>query len=176
MAVNGIDTSAAAGIANKSTEKKSNNTLDKDAFLQLLVTQMRYQDPLEPTDNTEYMSQLAQFSQLEAMNNLGTEYGKSQAMNLVGQYVLLNVPDASGNVKQVGGLVQYVTISNNEALLYVNDQYYTMDELDSVVDWEYIEYLNKQMDGSDTVDGGSNGEENNDNQNSNSDVNDPPVE
>ena len=92
------------------------------------------------------------------------------------QYVLLNVPDASGNVKQVGGLVQYVTISNNEALLYVNDQYYTMDELDSVVDWEYIEYLNKQMDGSDTVDGGSNGEENNDNQNSNNDVNDPPVE
>ena len=35
--------------------------LDKDAFLQLLVAQMKYQDPLEPTDNTQYVSQLASF-------------------------------------------------------------------------------------------------------------------
>ena len=41
----------------KETEKSGNN-LDKDAFLQLLVAQMKYQDPLEPTSNTEYISQL----------------------------------------------------------------------------------------------------------------------
>ena len=41
--------------------KASNSSLDKDAFLQLLVAQMKYQDPLEPTSNTEYISQLATF-------------------------------------------------------------------------------------------------------------------
>lgn len=168
MAVNGIDTSAAASFANKSSKANNSSTLDKDAFLQLLVTQMRYQDPLEPTDNTEYMSQLAQFSQLEAMNNLGTEYEKTQAMSLVGEYVLLNVPDASGNIRQVGGLVQYVTISNNKALLFVNNQYYSMDQLDSVVDWEYIEYLNKQMNGEDGTEGADK-TEGNDNNNENGD-------
>lgn len=143
MAVNGIDTSAASAFS-KITEQSGGSNLDKDAFLQLLVTQMQYQDPLEPMDNTEYMSQLAQFSEMEAMNNLNTSFSNSQALGLVGEYVILNVSDAAGNPKQIGGLVQYVTISNNQALLRVNDDYYTMDKFDSVVDWEYVEFLNKQ--------------------------------
>lgn len=163
MAVNGIDTSMASSVA-KSSDSTSNSALDKDAFLQLLVTQMRYQDPLQPTDNTEYMSQLAQFSELEAMNNLSTSYSNSQALSLVGEYVILNTTDSSGNSTQISGLVQYVTVSNNQALLRVNDEYYTMDQFDSVVDWDYVEYLNNQestegtetdgtTDGDTTVDG-----------------------
>jgi flagellar basal-body rod modification protein FlgD len=46
------------------------STLDKDAFLKLLVTQMQNQDPLSPADSTQYVSQLAQFSSLEQMQNL----------------------------------------------------------------------------------------------------------
>lgn len=46
------------------------STLDKNAFLQLLVTQVRNQDPLEPSGGTEYVAQLAQFSSLEQMQNL----------------------------------------------------------------------------------------------------------
>lgn len=49
---------------------KKNDTLGKDAFLKLLVTQMRYQDPLDPQDNSQYLSQLAQFSALEQMTNV----------------------------------------------------------------------------------------------------------
>lgn len=166
MAVSGIDTSAASAVAKK-TETASNSALDKDAFLQLLVTQMQYQDPLEPTDNTEYMSQLAQFSELEAMNNLGTSFSNSQALGLVGEYVILNVTDNAGNPKQVGGLVQYVTISNNQALLRVNDEYYSMDAFDSVVDWDYVEYINNQINQSNQNQEGNpegnteNGDENN---------------
>ena len=48
---------------------KKNDALGKDAFLKLLVTQMKYQDPLDP-DNSEYLSQLAQFSALEQMTNV----------------------------------------------------------------------------------------------------------
>ena len=49
---------------------RANDALDKDAFLQLLVTQMQYQDPLDPQDNSEYVAQLAQFSSLEQMTNV----------------------------------------------------------------------------------------------------------
>ena len=50
---------------------KKNDTLGKDAFLKLLVTQMRYQDPLDPQDNSQYLSQLAQFSALEQCQHHG---------------------------------------------------------------------------------------------------------
>jgi len=56
------------------------STLDKNAFLQLLVTQVRNQDPLEPSGGTEYVAQLAQFSSLEQMQNLND--------NIVGLAVL----------------------------------------------------------------------------------------
>ena len=62
------DYEAAQNQAN--AKNKKNDALGKDAFLQLLVTQMKYQDPLDPQDNSEYLSQLAQFSALEQMTNV----------------------------------------------------------------------------------------------------------
>ena len=56
-----------------STEKLANEGLEKDDFLRLLVTQLQYQDPLNPMDSTEFTAQLAQFSSLEQMNNLNKQ-------------------------------------------------------------------------------------------------------
>ncbi len=151
MGVTGIDTSAASTYA--STSKKSDtSSLDKDAFLQLLVTQMQHQDPLNPESNTEYMSQLAQFSSLEAMNNLNSTTVNNQALNLAGQYVIINTTDSSGTVKQISGLVDYVTVSNGKALLSINDVYYSIDDLDSVVSMDYLEYLAKLENASSATD------------------------
>ena len=60
-----VESNSAASLAKEKEKLKGSNTLDKDAFLQLLVAQMKYQDPLEPTSNTEYISQYATFSELE---------------------------------------------------------------------------------------------------------------
>ena len=68
--VNGTTYSAAEYAANQVSATGTNKSLDKDAFLQLLVTQMQYQDPLDPQDNSEYVAQLAQFSSLEQMTNV----------------------------------------------------------------------------------------------------------
>ena len=88
--VNGIDTSKATDLS--SVDNKQ-STLDKDAFLQLLVTQMKYQDPLEPSSSTEYMSQLAQFTSLEEMENLNKAFNQSDAQSLVGYYVIMKTID-----------------------------------------------------------------------------------
>ena len=60
--------------SDSSTSRVVSNTLDQDAFLQLLVFQLQNQDPLSPTDNTQMIAQLAQFSSLEQMNNLNTSF------------------------------------------------------------------------------------------------------
>nr|WP_106784202.1 flagellar hook assembly protein FlgD [Lysinibacillus timonensis] len=73
----------------KTTVKETgNSSLGKDAFLQLLVTQLQHQDPTAPMDNTEYIAQLAQFSSLEQMQNMTksidsllTSQEQSQLMN-----------------------------------------------------------------------------------------------
>ncbi len=140
MAGIGINTSAAnQAVANNSS--KSNSSLDKDAFLQLLAAQMRYQDPLEPTSNTEYMSQLAQFSTVEQLENLNSTYMTNQSMNLAGKYVILNVPDSSGKISQVSGLVDYVTLRDGKAYFSIKDKYYDAEYLDSVVSLDYLEYI-----------------------------------
>ncbi len=55
-------------ISDSST--KEDTPIDKDAFLKLLVTQLKYQDPLQPMEDTEFIAQLAQFSSLEQIQNL----------------------------------------------------------------------------------------------------------
>ncbi len=58
--------------ANKATT--ADNAMGRDAFLQLLVEQMKNQDPMEPMDNSAMLAQLAQFSSLEQMNNLNESF------------------------------------------------------------------------------------------------------
>jgi len=93
-----------------SAETTDPGEIDKDGFLELLITQMQNQDPLDPMDNTEYASSLAQFTMVEQMENLNglTEQGieidyllaqsinNTMASNLVGQEVV-----SVGNTIQV---------------------------------------------------------------------------
>ena len=106
-----VDTSASSQSLSNVT-KSDNSSLDKEAFLQLLVAQMKYQDPLEPTSNTEYISQLATFSSLEEMQNLNSTMETSQATNLVGKTVIMKVTSASGETTYVTGPVDYIVREN----------------------------------------------------------------
>lgn len=142
MAISGIDTSMVSQ-ATTAAKNSSNSSLDKDAFLQLLVAQMQYQDPLEPTSNTEYMAQLAQFSTVEELQNVNATITNSQAMSLTGQYVILNVPDAAGNINPISGIVDYVTLSEGKTYLHIGDQYYSAEYLDSVVSYDYLEFISR---------------------------------
>ncbi|MBR4983690.1 MAG: flagellar hook capping protein, partial [Lachnospiraceae bacterium] len=119
--------------------KASNSSLDKDAFLQLLVAQMKYQDPLEPTSNTEYISQLATFSELEEMQNMTSGMNLQRASALVGQYVFMKVTDSSGNTTYPEGTVDYVVYENNKAYLSINETLYSMDDLDTIADSNYMQ-------------------------------------
>lgn len=134
-----VDTSASSSSLS-SSKKTGSSSLDKDAFLQLLVAQMKYQDPLEPTSNTEYISQLATFSQLEETQNLNYTNTKAMANDLVGKQVILKVTSSiTGETSYVNGQVDYVIHEGNKTYLSVNNKLYSIDDLDTVVDADYSE-------------------------------------
>jgi flagellar basal-body rod modification protein FlgD len=65
--------SGASSGASGSSAAASAGSVDKNMFLQLLVAQLRNQDPLNPTDGTQFVGQLAQFQQLEESVNMGQD-------------------------------------------------------------------------------------------------------
>lgn len=63
--------------ARKTSEgEPAQNELGQDAFMQLMITQMNNQDPLNPAENSEFVAQLAQFSSVEGITNLNTKVGE----------------------------------------------------------------------------------------------------
>lgn len=120
--------------------KASNNDLGYDQFLQLLCAEMQYQDPLEPTSNTEYVAQLATFSQMEAMLNMQNSIESSNANALVGKYVIVKTTSTStGETTAVAGFVDYVQYENGKQYLSINGSLYSIDDLYEVADTEYME-------------------------------------
>lgn len=120
--------------------KATKNDLGYDQFLQLLCAEMQYQDPLEPTSNTEYVAQLATFSQMEAMLNMQNSIQSSQANDLVGKYVIVKTTSPStGETTAAAGFVDYVQYENGKQYLYISGNRYSMEDVYQVADTEYME-------------------------------------
>lgn len=137
--------SASQSSLNK-VKSSSNDNMDKDAFLQLLVAQMKYQDPLEPTSNTEYISQYAQFSQVEQMQNMAGSMDLQRASSLVGEEVYIKTTGSDGETKYVQGKVDYVVYENGKPFLSIDESLYSLSDLDTVVDPTYLSAYNKASD------------------------------
>ena len=137
--VDGILQQTATANSDKTQKTSGGSSLGKDDFLQLLVAQMKYQDPLEPTSNTEYISQYATFSELEQMQNMSSTMELSRASDLVGKTVVVETTDATGNTSSDMGVVDYISYENNKALVWVNGQSWALDSVKEVADPAYIE-------------------------------------
>ena len=126
--------------------KSDNSSMDKDAFLQLLVAQMKYQDPMEPTSNTEYIAQYAQFSQVEQIQNMAASTDLQRASSLVGQDVYIKTTTSSGEIKEAEGKVDFVKYEGNKAYLSIGGSLYSLEDLDTIADADYLNAYNKAMD------------------------------
>lgn len=122
------------------TETKSTNDLGYDEFLQLLCAEMQYQDPLEPTSNTEYVAQLATFSQMESMLNMQNTMEANSANSLVGKYVIVkSTSSATGETTAEAGFVDYVQYENNTPYVCINGKLYSYADVYEVADTDYME-------------------------------------
>jgi flagellar basal-body rod modification protein FlgD len=68
-----VSSSSGAQTASGTVSATQSGSVDKNMFLQLLVAQLRNQDPLNPTDGTQFLGELAQFQQLEQATNTGED-------------------------------------------------------------------------------------------------------
>jgi flagellar basal-body rod modification protein FlgD len=116
-------TSSAAPNATTTNQSNSGAILGKDDFLKLLVAQMKNQDPMQPTDNTQSIAQMAQFSSLEQMTNLVHSFdqlGQSMAVERGVSFIGKNVTYVAANGSTQQGVVQSVDLSGDEPTLTID--------------------------------------------------------
>ena len=129
MPVSGINGQYTSYEPNKPKEYNSN--LDKDAFLKILVTQLRYQNPLEPNKDNEFIGQMAQFSSLEQSQNSNKAIRMNSANNMVNKLIKANYrAEDSTETKELIGLVEKVMVKGSEI-------YLTMDVLGTRYDVKF---------------------------------------
>ena len=102
MSVNAI-TALSSGTSNNN-RTIGGSSLSQQDFLKILVAQMTNQNPMEPTSNTEFLAQMAQFALLESFQSLSAGFTQSQAYSMIGKYVYIQ--DSEGMVfGKVDGVV-----------------------------------------------------------------------
>ena len=132
-----METASQSSVSGAANQVSPTNGYDKDAFLQLLVAQMKYQDPLEPTENTEYIAQYATFSQVEQLQNMAGSMDLYRASGMVGQTVQITTKDAEGEDKLVEGVVDYVKYEAGKAYVAVGGELYASADVTAIIDNEY---------------------------------------
>lgn len=101
---------SAASQSQNSGDNASNGVMDKEAFLELLVTQMRHQDPMNPLKQEEYAAQLAQFSSVEQLSNLNDRFDQMYQSNVQLNHSISNVLSTTlvgRNVRAMGNSLTY---------------------------------------------------------------------
>lgn len=94
-----------------SSTTNATNAMGKDAFMKLLITQMKYQDPMNPMESTAFASQLAQFSSLEQLTNLNENVTKSMDTNYLLTQSINNTMTAALIGKEVKLSTKKITLN-----------------------------------------------------------------
>ena len=110
----------------------SNNELGMDDFFQLLTTQLTAQDPLNPMDNTEFISQMATFSSLTQMEQIADNTAITQEQQLAAATVNLlgkQVEGTSADGQVVAGIVNRVELIEGQMVPFVGDNQVPFDSI-----------------------------------------------
>lgn len=128
MSVNGVNGAGGANLDVIVSDKKDNG-VSVDDFLNLMVTQLANQDFMNPVDDTQYLTQLAQFASMQSMQELSYYSQTNYVMSMIGKEATVAKLSLGGNVTQDTGIVSKVSLVDNEFLVYVNDKSYTLDQI-----------------------------------------------
>ena len=128
-----------ATTINKAKELKANGAsqeLDGDAFLMLMLEQLKNQDPMNPMDNSEMLAQQAQFTQIQELQKMNETITQSnmiqQANSLVGKTV--QIVDPNNTARLITGVVSSANFTSDSATVTVNGNEYPLGLIAAVTD------------------------------------------
>jgi flagellar basal-body rod modification protein FlgD len=116
------------GTASSDTVSGSQQTLNQQDFLQLLVAQMQNQDPLNPQSDTDMAAQMAQFTSLTQSSAMSSSLSMLQANSLIGSTVSLQIDPKT----TASGVVQGVILNGGTPQIIVNGSTYDLSQVTSV--------------------------------------------
>lgn len=139
MAINGINPvaqlflSGTESAANASAEVKPNNSeLKIEDFFALMMAQLQNQTINDTVDNTQFITQMAQFSTLSQMSDLKNSAQTNLAVSLIGKTVNATKMDEIGFEKTVSGIVEQVDFSNGDPYLLVEGEFYKISDINQI--------------------------------------------
>ena len=113
----------------QSTAKNSGSDLTINDFFKLISAQLQNQSMYDTADNTEFMTQMVQFTTLSQMNELTAAFQSSYAVGLIGKKVNVITTNQQGQQVAVSGEVEQVSFSEGIPYVYVNGGYYQLSEV-----------------------------------------------
>jgi flagellar basal-body rod modification protein FlgD len=117
-----------AGTTSADSIPNANQTLNQNDFLQLLVSQMENQDPLNPQSDTEMAAQMAQFTSLQQSSAMSGSLSMMQANSLIGSTVTVQVNSQT----TANGVVQGVIMQNGAPQIVINGADYALNQVVTV--------------------------------------------
>ncbi|MBR0597534.1 flagellar hook capping FlgD N-terminal domain-containing protein [Sinanaerobacter chloroacetimidivorans] len=131
MSVSGINNYTASGTsgASSSGSTSGSNYLSMDDFLSLLVAQMSNQDMYNTMDDSQFISQMAQFSMIQAMTELTQASAASYGVSLIGKEVVLAQSKSDGTIDTIRGIVEGVNLYNGSTEIVVDGNAYALSSI-----------------------------------------------
>ena len=105
-----------------------------DDFLTLMVAQLKNQDFMNPVDDTQYVTQLAQISTMQQMEEMAYNAKSSYVASLVGKNVSAAKFTVSGDLKKADGVVEKISLLDGKFVIYVDGEAFSMDEIMEIKD------------------------------------------
>lgn len=110
------------------TDDKTND-ISIDSFLKIMVTQLTNQDFMNPVDDSQFVTQLAQFSTLQQMTDMTSNMKNNYMLSLVGQTVTCAKFSVSGTLIKETGPVERIILADNDYSLYVNGEKFSLAQI-----------------------------------------------
>lgn len=113
----------------KGQQNLGSSEIGKDGFMQLMLAQLKYQNPLEPMDNTEQLMQQAQFTQIEELQKLNSNLALGNQFNQATQLVGKTVDYINSSGQQLEGIIESAAIGDGTLGLSVNGETITPEQI-----------------------------------------------
>lgn len=119
-------------ISSDAMRRTTGSDLSINDFFQLIAAQLQNQSMYDTVDNTQFISQLAQFTTLSQISELSAAINSNLAVSLIGKTVNAKSVDSSGQVRLTTGEVEQVSYNGGVPYLYVNGGFYPLSDITDI--------------------------------------------